>query len=99
LRLLAGAATGRRGGYRFARLGAAALARWTGGGYSSCHQARNVLGHLPERDRLLVRRRLRATWALDDHHRSFYQLRVLGNELDRSHPVPPLRCARVWKTG
>jgi putative transposase len=45
-----------------------------------------VLGHLPERDRPLVRRRLRAAWALDDHDRALDQLRVLADELDRSHP-------------
>jgi putative transposase len=45
-----------------------------------------VLGHLPERDRPLVRRRLRMAWALDDHDRALDQLRVLASELDRSHP-------------
>src|SRR5687768_17531710 len=50
------------------------------------HKERNVLGHLPERDRPLVRRRLRMAWALDDHDRALDQLRVLASELDRSHP-------------
>jgi putative transposase len=50
------------------------------------HKERNVLGHLPERDRPLVRRRLRAAWALDDHHRALDQLRQLADELTRSHP-------------
>jgi putative transposase len=50
------------------------------------HKERNVLGHLPERDRPLVRRRLRLAWALDDHDRALDQLRVLASELDRSHP-------------
>ena len=50
------------------------------------HKERNVLGHLPERDQPLVRRRLRAAWALDDHDRALDQLRVLAAELDRSHP-------------
>jgi putative transposase len=45
-----------------------------------------VLGHLPERDRPLVRRRLRAAWALDDHARALDQLRLLADELGRSHP-------------
>ena len=45
-----------------------------------------MLGHLPERDRPLVRRRLRAAWALDDHHRALNQLRTLADELARSHP-------------
>jgi putative transposase len=50
------------------------------------HKERNVLGHLPERDRPLVRRRLRAAWGLDDHDRALDQLRVLADELARSHP-------------
>src|SRR5215217_6509885 len=50
------------------------------------HKERNVLGHLPERDRPLVRRRLRAAWALDDHGRALDQLRALADELARSHP-------------
>ena len=50
------------------------------------HKERNVLGHLPERDRPLVRRRLRAAWALEDHGRALEQLRALADELARSHP-------------
>jgi putative transposase len=50
------------------------------------HKERNVLGHLPERDRPLVRRRLRAAWALDDHDRAIDQLRALADELARTHP-------------
>jgi putative transposase len=50
------------------------------------HKERGVLAHLPERDRPLVRRRLRAAWALDDHDRALDQLRALADELARSHP-------------
>ena len=50
------------------------------------HKERNVLGHLPERDRPLVRRRLRAAWALDVHARALDHLRLLADQLDRSHP-------------
>jgi putative transposase len=50
------------------------------------HKERTVLGHLPERDQPLVRRRLRAAWALDDHDRALEQLRALADELARSHP-------------
>jgi transposase-like protein len=50
------------------------------------HKERNVLGHLPERDQPLVRRRLRAAWALDDHDRALDQLRALADELARSDP-------------
>src|SRR5918911_974846 len=49
-------------------------------------QERNVLDHLPERDRPLVRRRRRQAWALDDHDRALDQLRALADELARSHP-------------
>src|SRR6187200_1197953 len=50
------------------------------------HKERGVLAHLPERDRPVVRRRLRAAWALDDHDRALDQLRALADELARSHP-------------
>jgi putative transposase len=50
------------------------------------HKERNVLAHLSERDRPLVRRRLRVAWALDDHDRALDQLRQLADELARSHP-------------
>jgi putative transposase len=50
------------------------------------HKERNVLAHLSERDRPLVRRRLRAAWALDDHDRALEQLRVLADELACTHP-------------
>jgi transposase-like protein len=50
------------------------------------HKERNVLDHLPERDRPLVRRRLRQAWALADHDRALNQLRALADELVRTHP-------------
>jgi putative transposase len=50
------------------------------------HKERNVLGHLPQRDRPLVRRPLRQAWALDDHDAAVDRLRVLAGELERSHP-------------
>jgi putative transposase len=50
------------------------------------HKERNVLDHLPERDRPAVKRRLRAAWVEDDHGRALDQLRLLAGELDRSHP-------------
>ncbi len=50
------------------------------------HKERNVLEHLPERDRPTVRRRLRAAWKLDDHVAARERLRVLAGELDRTHP-------------
>jgi len=50
------------------------------------HKERNVLDHLPERDRPAVKRRLRRAWAETDHDRALEQLRLLASELDSSHP-------------
>ena len=50
------------------------------------HKERNVLEHLPERERPAVKQRLRCAWALDDHQRALDQLRRLAGELDRSYP-------------
>ncbi len=50
------------------------------------HKERNVLDHLPERDRPLVKRRLRQAWADTDHDSALARLEVLAAELDRSHP-------------
>jgi putative transposase len=50
------------------------------------HKERNVLDHLPERDRPAVKRRLRAAWVKDDHRRALAELQVLADELERSHP-------------
>jgi putative transposase len=50
------------------------------------HKERNVLAHLPERDRPLLRRRLRQAWALDDHGAALNRLRAIAGELERSHP-------------
>jgi putative transposase len=50
------------------------------------HKERNVLDHLPERDRPAVKRRLRRAWAREDHDRALDELELLAGELDRSHP-------------
>jgi putative transposase len=50
------------------------------------HKERNVLDHLPERDRATVKRRLREAWALEHHDRALDRLQALGVELERSHP-------------
>ncbi len=50
------------------------------------HKERNVLDHLPERERPAVKQRLRRAWALDAHDRALDQLRQLASELDRSYP-------------
>jgi putative transposase len=50
------------------------------------HKERNVLDHLADRDRDLVKRRLRCAWAETDHERALEQLQTLAGELERSHP-------------
>ncbi len=50
------------------------------------HKERNVADHVPERDRPLVRRRLRRAWADTDHARALGALGLLAEELSRSHP-------------
>jgi putative transposase len=50
------------------------------------HKERNVLDHLPERDRPQVKARLRRAWASDEHALALDGLRVLADELQRSHP-------------
>ena len=50
------------------------------------HKERNVLGHLPERDRPAVKARLRRAWAQKDHAAALAQLELLASELDRTHP-------------
>jgi putative transposase len=50
------------------------------------HKERNVLGHLPERDRPGVRRRLRQAWDDTDHDRALGRLEQLASELSRTHP-------------
>jgi putative transposase len=50
------------------------------------HKERNVVEHLPERDRPQLKRRLRAAWALDDQHAAHERLAALAGELERTHP-------------
>ncbi len=50
------------------------------------HKERNVLEHLPERDRPTVKRRLRRAWARNDHRQALDELSTLAGELERSHP-------------
>src|SRR5205809_4394622 len=50
------------------------------------HKERNVLEHLPERDRPAVKRRLRQAWALEDHDQAIDRLKALGAELKHRHP-------------
>jgi putative transposase len=50
------------------------------------HKERNVLDHLPERDRDAVKARMRGAWKDTDHDRALEQLNNLALELDRAHP-------------
>jgi putative transposase len=50
------------------------------------HKERNVLDHLPEAERPLVQRRLRAAWALGDAERARAELEQLARSLDRQRP-------------
>jgi putative transposase len=50
------------------------------------HKERNVLDHLPERDRQAVTGRLRRASAQTDHDLALEQLTRLAIELDRDHP-------------
>ena len=50
------------------------------------HKERNVLDHLPERDRPAVKARLRRAWASDNHALALDGLRALASELEHSHP-------------
>ena len=50
------------------------------------HKQRNVLDHLPERDRQTVKARLRRAWKETNHDVALEQLNTLALELDRAHP-------------
>ena len=50
------------------------------------HKERNVTDHLPEAERPLVQRRLRAAWALGDAERATTELEQLARSLDRQRP-------------
>ncbi len=50
------------------------------------HKERNVLDHLPERDRPAVKRRLRTAWAEHDYGRARDRLGVLAGQLEHTHP-------------
>ena len=50
------------------------------------HKERNVLDHLPERERPWVRRKLRAAWEDPDHRSALAALDALARQLDTTHP-------------
>ena len=60
------------------------------------HKERNVLDHLPERDRPGVRRRLRQAWESTDHGRALDRLERWRPSSRAAIPARPRRCARGW---
>jgi transposase-like protein len=50
------------------------------------HKERNVLDHLPDEDRGIVQRRLRAAWGAKTHSIALKRLTVLADELAHTHP-------------
>jgi transposase-like protein len=50
------------------------------------HKERNVLEHLPERDRPAMKARLRNAWVSENHQLALQGLQQLAGELERSHP-------------
>src|SRR2546428_3533649 len=53
------------------------------------HKERNVLDHLPERDRPAVKQRLRRAWALEDHDRRSISCAWSPASSSASTPAPP----------
>ena len=50
------------------------------------HKERNVMHHLPERDRPPIKVRMRKAWRETDYPRALEQLTRLADELERTHP-------------
>ena len=50
------------------------------------HKERNVMQHLPERDRPPIKARMRRAWRETDYERALEQLTRLADELERTHP-------------
>src|SRR5437660_9970195 len=50
------------------------------------HKERNVMRHLPERDRPQVKTRLLKAWRETDYQRALEQLTRLADELEHTHP-------------
>jgi putative transposase len=50
------------------------------------HKERNVLDHIPEAERLLIQRRLRAAWATQDAEQAQQELETLARGLARKRP-------------
>jgi putative transposase len=50
------------------------------------HKERNVLDHLPDEDRPIVQRRLRAAWSHSSYRTAIRHLKLLAEELAHAHP-------------
>jgi putative transposase len=50
------------------------------------HKERNVMRHLPERDRPPIKARMRKAWRETDYPRALEQLSRLADELEHTHP-------------
>jgi putative transposase len=50
------------------------------------HKERNVMHHLPERDRPPIKARMRKAWRDTDYPRALEQLQRLADELEHTHP-------------
>jgi hypothetical protein len=50
------------------------------------HKERNVMQHLPERDRPSIKARMRRAWRETDYSRALEQLTRLADELEHTHP-------------
>lgn len=50
------------------------------------HKERNVVGHLPEAERPLIQRKLRAAWANPDADAAQHELTALARALDKKRP-------------
>ena len=61
------------------------------------HKERNVVDHLPERERPNVKQRLRRAWALDDPARALDQLLSSPASSSAATPAPPARYAKASK--
>ena len=61
------------------------------------HKERNVMRHLPERDRPPVKARLRKAWRETDYHRALEQLTRLATSSSTRTPAPPAHSGRAWR--
>src|SRR3990170_4038700 len=50
------------------------------------HKLENITGHLPERERTFIARKVRAAWAMEDATAAERQLRALARHLESAHP-------------